>query len=912
MLLIKLSTPEFSNGVNFVDPVIMDKATDITLHKTVNSSDEGISFKIPNNDIKNQYVTYLRWWECWDTETNARLNYGPIESISRSSEGEKTITGPGRSSLLNDYYKSIQTFYYGIDVFLDDLRYENLSSEPRTSTIINQDTSSDYYGVSKRSKDYVIDEQTGYLAIGRDTPARGVIKTSQFWSGVGKADHIIVDLGEKYTISKARIVLPWWGGSTQTNSRTYDWEWGYSTDNSSYTTVYETPVPNYAKTHNANGGIGESLYFGEDGFETTKIVVSGSPVEARYWRLNITDTHAWYGNFWQGTLSDQWDWECGGSNVLLEEDRDSPHPASGVLIPTDAINPNSDCYASAIEIGLYKKILPLDSISDLAYHQIQNDNKQITYYHRPTEAEMIGGKKYEPGSYFRKFKVSSNPGTVKDEYNTVIYNAGATSDWIETPAYCRLVLFANTARVLEVDTWPSKLDAFSFGGNYSYSEVLNDYAILDFRGISIKWYATIPEDKTPGTALIELRSKVEETGWSGWTTLDIITLPSNVSAQKVWEITVEESSLTNVLELNKSYQLRITNMDGGFISIDAFAGYWSASMTSYNEDDARISFRIPTEITQLFGATHTNGSVYEWKGGVYTKGAIGFIGDRVIVYSRKGPDYGPISIGLVSYTAEGLATKVPIIPGNGDGTLTVDLENTTNIPQYVVFDSNDYFPDGLPWGRYSTLVLKPVDDNPIWLDGFTVHETTGLSVKYLNTTYLDILKSTSEALQMEWDITENGLKVVPRLGVDTEVIFAEGRGTTINIQDVEDAGQVATMLIATGADIDGLPLSTVVENKQTRTLMGRTIQREYDSLRNVADYFTLIGASRTELLKRRTPQKRITVTRAKSCEVNVGDSFIVKTPEIEVRVRANSISRSQSTSGGTEWTLECTEWPPIA
>jgi hypothetical protein len=164
---------------------------------------------------------------------------------------------------------------------------------------------------------------------------------------------------------------------------------------------------------------------------------------------------------------------------------------------------------------------------------------------------------------------------------------------------------------------------------------------------------------------------------------------------------------------------------------------------------------------------------------------------------------------------------------------------------------------------------------------------------------------------MEWDVTETGLKIVPRLGMDTDVIMAEGRGTTIDIQDVEDASQVATMLVATGADIDGLPLTTIVENKNTRAVIGRTIQRTYDNLRNTGDYFTLIGASRAELLRRREPQKRITVRRTSTPGVEIGDSFIVKTPELEKRVRANTISRSQSTSGGTEWTLECTVWPPI-
>ena len=908
MLQIRLSTPEFSNGVNFTDPIIMEWATDISLNKTVNSSEEGISFNIPVNDAKSQYVNYLRWWECWDTETNTRLNYGPIESISRSSGETKNISGPGRSALFNDYYKSIQTFYYPINVFLDDLRYENLSSEPRTSTIINQNTASRYYGLSKRSKDYVIDEQTGYIAVGRDTPSTGIIKTSEFWSGVGKADHITVDLGESYKISKSRVILPWWGGSTQTSSRTYDWSWSYSIDNSSYTNAYSSPIPNHNKTTNA-GGIGHTIYTGETGFETSQSEGSATVVDSRYWKLNITDTHAWYGNFYQGTLTDEWDWECNKSNTLKGETRESPHPASGLVIPEDAINPNSDCHASVIELSLMKKIINRDTITDLMYHQIQNDNKQITYLHRPTQAEMIGGKKFEPGTFFRKIKVDGSPGNIKDEYNTIIANGNNGGAWIKTPAYCRMVIFDNAARVMEVDTWPGKLDAFSYGGDYAFSEMANDYAILDFRGISLKWYATIPVGKTPGTVSIELRSKSAELVWGGWSTLEAsLTLPAEVSAEKVWEITVESEDL----EYDTSYQLRITNLDGGFVSIDAFAGYWSGSMTDYNEDHARISFRIPAEINQLFDAKFTNGSAYKFiEPGAFTKGGLGFIGDRVIIYSRKGKDYGPITIGLIRQLEESHLEVVMVPGGNPDGTLTLDLESTTDVPQYVVFDSADYFENGLPWGRYSSIVYKPEDPDPIWVDGWTVHETSGLSVKFINTSYLDILKSTAEALQMEWDVTELGVKVVPRLGVDTDIIMAEGRGTTISIQDVEDASKVATMLLATGADIDGLPLTTLVENKKTKAIIGRTIQRIYDNLRNTGDYFTLIGASRAELLRRREPEKRITVIRTATPGVEIGDSFIVKTPELEKRVRANTITRSQSTSGGTEWTLECTVWPPI-
>ena len=114
------------------------------------------------------------------------------------------------------------------------------------------------------------------------------------------------------------------------------------------------------------------------------------------------------------------------------------------------------------------------------------------------------------------------------------------------------------------------------------------------------------------------------------------------------------------------------------------------------------------------------------------------------------------------------------------------------------------------------------------------------------------------------------------------------------------------------SDIEGLPLYTVVEDKESKELLGRTIQRPYDEYRSVADYFTLIGASRTELRKRRQPERRITVITTSSQGLIPGDTFIVKTPELEERVRAITISRSQNSGSGTDYTMECTLWDTIA
>ena len=905
MLQVRLSLPAFDNGIAFSDPIIIEKADSVSLSKTVSSDSETISFTVPLTDPKIIYVNYLRWWECWDTETNERLNYGPIKDISGTGGESKKVTGPGRSAVLGEFIKSIQTFYYPVNQFFDDLRYENIAAEPRTTTIIDKATSSEYYGLSKRSKDYVIDEQTGFISIGRDTPTQGPIRSDVFWSGISRADHLTVNLGDKYVISKSRILLPWWGGATINSNRNYDWSWAHSNDNNSFVQDYITPIPTYHAMGPSQGGL--TIYTGESGFEASQVTISGGSVEAQYWKLNISNTHAWYGSIFEGELADDWEWECGESNVLNGITRFSP-TVSGGTIPKTELNPSSDCHASAVELAIYRKVIDRDHIPNLVYHQIQDDNRQITYYHVPKESEMIsvgGGTKYEPGGFFRTASFTAASTTVKDEYNNVLYSGA--SHTLKCPAYSRLLVFSDAStQVTQVDSWISVTDAFSYGGSYSYTDVDRDYATLHFRGVSLKWFATIPTGVTAGQVSIELRSKDNEGVWSNWDTLeDSLTLPTGVNAEKVYEITYESGLLID----ETVYELRITNLNGGYVSIDAFAGYWSGSFTVLNQDDSRLHFRIPDEALALYNQNYSFGSIYEFKeGGVFTKGGVGFVGDRVVVYSRLGKNYGLIKLALLQNNPYRI---VPIPGGEADGSLVVDLNNTHNISQAVIFDSNDSFTDSnaLPWGTYSLTIYKPADPDPIWLDGVGIHETSGLSVKFVNTSHLEMLKNTCEALQLEWDITERGVLIVPRIGTDTDEIYAEGRGTTISIQDDEDASQITTMLVSSGSDIDGLPLTTVVENKVTRALVGRTIQRLYD-FRNIGDYFTLIGASRTELLKRREPQKKITVNDAPGpLRVNLGDSFIAKKSDLEIRVRVITITRNQSSSGGTDYSLECIQWP---
>src|SRR6185312_3887252 len=91
----------------------------------------------------------------------------------------------------------------------------------------------------------------------------------------------------------------------------------------------------------------------------------------------------------------------------------------------------------------------------------------------------------------------------------------------------------------------------------------------------------------------------------------------------------------------------------------------------------------------------------------------------------------------------------------------------------------------------------PVTVNkPVFLDGISAHEKLGLSVSFENETHLDILKSVTEAVQTEWDITEQGLLVTPRIGIDTDEILREGQNTLINWGIVNDTTEIATQLIS--------------------------------------------------------------------------------------------------------------------
>jgi hypothetical protein len=909
LLQVIISTPDFSNGVNFTDQIILENADDISLRKSVAITDESISFNLPQTDPKASEVTFLRWWECWDTETNERKNYGPIDSIEKPTGGNLKISGPGRSAILRDVYKTTQTFYKPIDIFIDDLRYENVASEPRTSVLINTDTDSAYYGLSNRTKDAIIDENTGYISPGRDTPIAGIYRADQFWAGTGKADWITVDLGAPYTISRSRVLLPWWGSTTDRWNRTFDWTYQYSLDNSSFTTIFDDVHPHAQGGYTDAAAGGLAIYTGETPVQSMKTAAmsSSTPIEARYWKINITNTYAYYnemlnGNDFRAVRRDEWQWQCNGSNHLHRYDGSPTNVASPPVLKPDKLRPQNDCYASVVEVEIDKKILDKDVIPLLYYQQINNDSRQITYYHLPDPSETVtvgSSRKFEPGTLFRKARLDWSTGYPKvyDEFNNLLAEGDS---YIETPAYARLITIkgSSDATVYYADTWPGKLDPLSYNANYSYSTIEGDTAILHFRGVSLKWYITVPEDATPGEVSIEFRQWYGGGAeyWGNWVTLvDSLILPTGVHGYKVWEIEYE----SGILHDDTVYELRITNLNGGYVSIDAFAGYWSGSFTDLNENDPRLYERYPNKVIQKYGEHFSFGSTYviPLAGVAFSLGSYSFYGDRVILYGAKGPNLGTIKLQVPGYDL-----------GDIDGSVTINLDSNYWIYQAVLFDSKDYI-ENMNWGWHD-LGMYQRNDCPgeIYFDGVGSHSSTGLSVKFANpTSHLEILKSTLEALTMEGEINEKGIRVTPRLGKNTDIIMKEGTNVLIELNNTEDVSKVATMLQVKGADIDGLPLSAVVEDKNTRREFGRTIQRDYD-LNNVSDYFTLIGAARVELIKRKKPERRLTVSYVGPEIIAPGDSFIAKKKDAEFKVRATSVTRNQGQNGTTH-EIECEVWP---
>lgn len=953
------------------DGYTIQRADNIEEHQAVNSADEGVSFEVSVLDAKIAQIDYTKWWEIWDSASNERINRGPIHEIVEGNEVWR-VTGPGRSQILADVIMTKHTFYYPINRMIDDLRYENIAAEPRTTTRVNGQPGepsaddSKYYGLSVKTKDNAIDDTITPDLTDKRLPTFHT--TDSFWSGTGKADALKVNLGEKPAISRASIIFPWWGGFRRATNRTYDFSLEYAQDGENWTTAV-TKDPNYNVTADRYGGF--YFYFHSSGivdnfgFEPLAERVADDPISSRYWRVNIHDTHAWYGNAVVGDPPiDRWDYQCISST------------ASGVM-NSKTLEPGNDCHASVVEVGLYNEIIGRDEISNLAYQQVDNTSNQITYFHTFDSAEngqqlkktSEGFWKYEPGNKFKRIRFTwSGTGAsftkfynsdadhsfkacvlaVVDQNNSVVYRSESTADTKDLilPAYTQFIMIKGAANVTVVntDTWIGEQNAFSVNNTLSSSIHAGDTATLHFRGATLKFFVTIPTGKQAGKVKYALRSKNMNTGlWGAFQVLaDDVQLPNAVDNYKAYEIKVEDGLLSE----SGIYEFRVTNK-GGYVGIDAFAGYWQASWIDFNEDHERILYADDVgSWKQIYDGRFSGGTMMKTNAfGAHAQ--FGFEGDRVQVFMAKGPNFGKATL-YISGSGNYAQNIVPL--GTSGNSVVIDLDTGAKghyITQYLAFDSSDYFPNGMPWGIYNMHVRlleveeynvevnqidsdnfdntcencnsqaaatgnnKTVKTNKyIYLDGISAHCTSGISAKFDNQTHLDILTSLAEAIQHEWIITEKGLKVRPRIGIDRDTIVHEGSQTVITSENVKDVSKVATLLYSSGADIDGLPLFTITEDKRNKEIMGRTISRTND-FRNVADYFTLIGASRTELYSRRTPEERISINHVGTLPVDIGDSFIFvsKRHRDGERVRLMKITRTQSASSGMSYSLECVKWP---
>lgn len=238
MLQVRISNFDGSN------PIILENAKNRSVSRVINSSDEGVSFSIAKNDPKAYILspydedTPSKRWEVWDTATDTRVNYGFITDI-KDGDTDWTVTGTGRSSLLQDFYKTKKTFYAPIATFIDDLRFENLAAEPRTTTLVpDADLSAaeitvfgpaigvneKYHGLSKRTKDNAIDDENGLFKVGEIEKPNTYYTTESFWSGMSPSDTHITDLGDVYEVSKIQIQIPTWGGPQRLFNRSFDYK----------------------------------------------------------------------------------------------------------------------------------------------------------------------------------------------------------------------------------------------------------------------------------------------------------------------------------------------------------------------------------------------------------------------------------------------------------------------------------------------------------------------------------------------------------------------------------------------------------------------------------------------------------------------------------------------------------------
>lgn len=1004
------------------NPVILDKADSIAYNKTINSPTEGISFEVPTSDSKTALIDSTKLWEFWDVAANERVNRGPIFSITSSNEGTTKVSGPGRSQFLADHIKTdLVTFYHPIRNLFDDLRYENVAANPSTKTYvwdgkaetkeiffgllaIDEEQYMQYYGLSKQTKDNAIDDNDGYVLPGAEQPSNTFYTTNSHWAGTDVKDSLVLDLGDAIPIAKLSLLMPWWGGITREWNRGYSYEVAYSTytgdfadiDPNAWVTVYDYPEGRHIHKPQRR----DVIWFMDEPTEYDPIemalnrnfFIGGADVTAQYWRVLITDAHAWYNPLFDDEAPvDKWGHECDpDSNDDTSKNKSSNlYPKmKGKVISDRVIEPQNDCYAGIVELSAYTRIIERDVITPLVKQRIKSDSRQILYHHTPDASETSdsgGFRIFEPGTFFRKLDISYSGAStshskffdkdctncydefnfaIMDDYNSMIYrsdNSSESNTIVNVPRNVRLVTMKGSAdaTVNGVDAWLGKVDPLSWGGFYSYNKIAGDYTSLTFRGASFTWWATVPETETGATVLIKIRERDESTGdWSVYTTLEAaFQIPNNVTSEVIYEI-----PLDTILVIDKTYQIYFENLDDGYMSVDSFGGWWAGSLTEYNEDTDRVFLKRSNTWKQIYDNRFTNGSMLKTND-LTNPYYFDFQGDRIQIYSAKGRNHGKITIVINETSITDFDFTITnsrlFIPGGDaqDGTYTVNLNTGKKgheVPATLIFDSNNFtgykFGEGgtefnsLPWGRYTVglaglhsdtymadptvedsdqFVARCSDCSPahagtveidrfIFVDGFGLHEQAAISSSWKLENHLDILASIAEAIEVEWNVGEHGLTVLPRVGVDTDIILLEGNKVIISTEVVKDGSKMATQLISSGADIDGLPLFSIVENRQNKAVLNRTVQRIQD-FRDIADYFTLVGVSRSELVRRREPEFRVTVEHiGYKYGLEAGDSVIVKKNiEAPMRVRINSLGINQSRASGISYSLECVKWPPI-
>src|SRR6185503_5281784 len=256
-------------------------------------------------------------------------------------------------------------------------------TQPRTVTLVPSTTPSSaqdtvfggslvidekYHGLSKKTKDLAIDDDTGLLKPGEVEPPNTFYTTDSFWSGMSRADSHIVDLGDIYPVNKIVLLLPTWGGATRWYDRAYAYRLSFATDEGSttslqdrefgaWTNLYSSPNPNYT-----TGGTSQWVGYNSSNVLTvTDEYEPLRPIMARYIRTEILATHAWYGTHFDDDPSvDGWSYQCDPDYSGGIPGLDRP-PVMDEEINTRELEAENDCHASIKEIQTLGNIIDRDN-----------------------------------------------------------------------------------------------------------------------------------------------------------------------------------------------------------------------------------------------------------------------------------------------------------------------------------------------------------------------------------------------------------------------------------------------------------------------------------------------------------------------------------------------------------------------